>query len=107
MICTKQCLYLVVVEKYHYELHIVIEGSFGGNEQWGGSVACGDAILISMSRDRPGLSGVNGDGGKKDGVLERVAETGQKYIPFYRRPRITPVIIALKRILKSLKQKVG
>jgi hypothetical protein len=57
MICTKQCLYLLVVEKYHYEVHIVIEGKFGGNEEGGGSVACGDAILISMSRDRPGLSG--------------------------------------------------
>jgi hypothetical protein len=36
-----------------------------------------------MSRDRPGLSGVKGEGGKRDRALERVAETGQKYIPAY------------------------
>lgn len=53
----------------------------GGKEEQGEFVACGEAILISMSRDRPGLSGVEGDGGQRDrGVREGfiVAETGQK-----------------------------
>jgi hypothetical protein len=41
---------------------LVIEGK----EERGEFVACGEAILISMSRDRPGLSGVEGDGGHRD-----------------------------------------
>jgi hypothetical protein len=93
---------LVAVEKYHYELHIVIEVSFGGKEEWGGSVACGDAILISMSRDRPGLSEVKGDCGKRDRALERVVETGQKYIPVYKRPLKSQVIGVIKRMSECL-----
>lgn len=80
----------------------MIEGNLGGKEEWGGSVACGDAILISMSRDRPGLSGVKGDCGKRDRALERVVETGQKYIPAYKRPLKSPVIVVLKRTSECL-----
>jgi len=47
----------------------------GGKEEWGEFVACGEAILISMSRDRPVLLGAEGSGEK----TERVAvETGHK-----------------------------
>jgi hypothetical protein len=66
MICSKQCLCLVL-GKYHYGLQIVTELVLvggGGKEEWGEFVACGKAILISMSRDRPVLSGVEGGGGK-------------------------------------------
>jgi hypothetical protein len=45
-------------------------GGSEGKEKRGEFVACWEAILISMSRDQPGLLEVEGDGGQRDRVLE-------------------------------------
>lgn len=52
-----------------------VGGGGVGKEEWGEFVACGEAILISMSRDRPVLSGVEGGGGKTECVA---VEGGRK-----------------------------